>query len=130
MQSIALGARIPLKKLGEGEFLLFSWTDVNGKLLGENDFFPRAHKYYEPAHAKIKATWSGGDAAPVLTLSTDKPALFVTATVDVPGYFSDNALTLIPGRPVKLRFTPRKRARVTQKALADSLTIRHLRDTY
>jgi beta-mannosidase len=126
----AVVAHIPLKELATGEFLFISWADANGKLLGENDFFPRAYKYYDPAHARIKATWSGSDDRPVLTLTTDKPAFFVTATVDTPGYFSDNALTLIPGRPTKLTFTPRKRAKVTRKALADSLTIRHLRETY
>ena len=78
----------------------------------------------------MKASWSGGDKAPVLTLSADKPAVFVTATVDVPGYFSDNALTLLPGREVKLSFTPRKGATVTKDALAGSLKIGHLRQTY
>jgi beta-mannosidase len=126
----AVVTRIALKKLRDGEFLFFSWTDKDGNLLGENDFFPKAYKYYDPAHAKVKASWSGGDKAPVLTLTTDKPALFVTATVDVPGYFSDNAITLLPGRETRLSFTPRFGAKVTQKALASGLKIRHLRETY
>lgn len=123
-------ARIPEKKLGEGEFLFFSWTGRDGNLLGENDFFPKAYKHYDVARANVKAKWSGGDKAPVLTLSTDKPALFVTATVDVPGYFSDNAITLLPGSETGLSFTPRLGAKVTQKALAAGLKIRHLRETY
>ena len=57
-------------------------------------------------------------------------AFFVTATVEVPGYFSDNAITLLPGRETKLTFTARKGAKVTQKALAKGLKIRHLRETY
>jgi beta-mannosidase len=126
----AVVTKLPLKKLGAGEFLLFSWTDADGRLLGENDFVPKAYKEYDPPHAKIKAAWSGGDDAPVLTLSTDKPAFFVTATVDVPGYFSDNALTLMPGRAAKLAFTPRKGKSPTRKALAESLRVRHLRETY
>lgn len=125
-----VAAKVALDALKDDEFLFFSWTDANGKLLGENDFFPKAYKYYEPAHARIKAAWSGGDAAPVLTLTTDKPAFFVTATVDVPGYFSDNSVVLLPGRPTRLSFTPRGKAKVTQKALADSLRVRHLRETY
>jgi beta-mannosidase len=126
----AVVTKIPLKKLGAGEFLLFSWSDADGKPLGENDFFPKAYKEYDPPSAKIKATWSGSDGNPVLTLSTDKPAFFVTATVDVPGYFSDNALTLVPGRPAKLTFTPRKGKKPTREALAKSLKVRHLRETY
>jgi beta-mannosidase len=66
----------------------------------------------------------------VLTLTADKPALFVTATVDVPGYFSDNALTLLPGAPVSLGFTPRLGAKPSLNALEASLRLRHLRETY
>jgi len=122
--------KLPAKKLGAGEFLFFSWRDADGRLLGENDFFPKAYKAYDPAMAKVTARWTGDDKAPVLVLSTDKPAFFVTATVDVPGYFSDNAITLLPGRETTLTFTARLGAKVTLKALAKSLKVRHLRETY
>jgi beta-mannosidase len=122
--------RIPAGKLNEGEFLFFSWTGEDGKLLGENDFFPRAYKYYELPHAEVSADWSSEDGAPVLTLSADRPALFVTATSDVPGYFSDNAVTLLPGRETRLTFTPRQGGKVNAKALAKGLRIGHLRQTY
>jgi len=98
--------------------------------LGENDFFPVAYKYYELPHAEMKAAWSSDDGAPVLTLTADRPALFVTATTDTPGYFSDNAVTLLPGRETRLSFTPRLGARVNRQALARSLRLRHLRETY
>ena len=122
--------RIPAGKLAAGEFLFFSWTGEDGKLLGENDFFPVSYKYYELPHAEVKAAWSSDDGAPVLTLTADRPALFVTATTDTPGYFSDNAVTLLPGRETRLSFTPRLGARVNRQALARSLRLRHLRETY
>jgi len=122
--------RIPAGKLAAGEFLFFSWTGEDGRLLGENDFFPVAYKYYELPHAEVKAAWSSDDGAPVLTLTADRPALFVTATTDTPGYFSDNAVTLLPGRETRLSFTPRLGARVNRQALARSLRLRHLRETY
>jgi beta-mannosidase len=121
---------IAADKLGEGDFLFFSWTGEDGKLLGENDFFPKAYKYYDLPHAEVKANWSKDDGAPVLTLTTDRPALFVTATADVPGYFSDNAVTLLPGRETRLTFTPRHNAKVSTKALAKGLKVGHLRQTY
>lgn len=121
-------AQIPVAELAADEFLYFSWTDAEGGLLGENDFFPKAYKYYDPAEARISAAWSDVGGRPVLTLSTDAPAFFVTASVDVPGYFSDNAITLLPGRPASLTFTPRHGA--DPAALATSLKLRHLRDTY
>lgn len=123
-------ARIPMAKLEEGEFLFFSWTDKKGNLIGENDFFPRAYKYFEIANAKVKSSWATEDGKPVLTLTSDKPALFVTVTTKVPGYFSDNAVTLLPGRETKLTFTPRLGAKVTQSALSKGLQVKHLRQTY
>ena len=125
-----VAARVKLGALGPNEFLSFSWTAQNGTRLGENDYFPKPYKAYDLAEATVTAKWSGTDVAPVLTLATDKPALFVTATVDVPGYFSDNALTLLPGAPVSLGFTPRLGATPTRNELEASLSLRHLRETY
>lgn len=125
-----VATKLKLDDLGPNEFLFFSWTAEDGRLLGENDYFPKAYKGYDLGKAKVKASWSGGDKAPVLTLTSDKPAVFVTATVDVPGYFSDNAVTLLPGREVKLSFTPRRGAKVTKDALAKGLKLSHLRETY
>jgi beta-mannosidase len=125
-----VATRIALDDLGPNEFLFFSWTAEDGKLLGKNDYFPKPYKAYEIGAAKVKAAWSSSDAGPVLTLTADKPALFATATVDVPGYFSDNALTLLPGRESSITFTPRHGQKVTQEALAASLKLSHLRETY
>jgi len=125
-----VATKVRLGDLGPNEFLFFSWTAEDGRPLGENDYFPKAYKAYDIAPARVKANWSGSDEAPVLTLTADKPAMFVTATVDVPGYFSDNAVTLVPGREVKLSFTPRRGAVVSRDALAGSLKLGHLRETY
>jgi len=125
-----VATRIALDDLGPNEFLFFSWTGEDGKLLGENDYFPKPYKAYEVGEASVTAVWSSGDTGPVLTLTADRPAVFVTATVDVPGYFSDNAVTLLPGRECRLSFTPRHGATVTQDALAAGLKLSHLRETY
>ena len=125
-----IATHIALSDLAPNEFLFFSWADENGMLLGENDFFPKAYKSYDIAKAHVSATWSGTDKAPVLTLASDAPALFVTVTVDVPGYFSDNALTLLPGRETSLTFTPRHGVSVSKADLAKGLKLSHLRETY
>jgi beta-mannosidase len=125
-----LATRIALDDLGPNEFLYFTWTGEDGRQVGENDYFPKPYKAYEIGEARVKAGWSSSDAGPVLTLTTDKPALFVTATVDVPGYFSDNAVTLLPGREARLTFTPRRGAEMRQDALAAGLRLSHLRETY
>ncbi|MBE7733629.1 beta-mannosidase [Devosia faecipullorum] len=121
---------IAVADLAPDEFLFFAWTDMSGNALGENDYFPKPYKAYELVDARISTSWSERGGQAVLKLETDKPVFFATASVDVPGYFSDNALTLLPGRPVELTFQPRHGAEVSVAALADSLTLRHLAETF
>ena len=116
--------------LAADEFLFFSWRDAKGKLLGENDYFPKPYKAYELVQPKIRAGWSELDGQLVLSLTSDQPALFVTATVDAPGYFSDNAVTLLPGRTTDLTFTPRHGATPTASELVQSLKVRNLSETF
>jgi beta-mannosidase len=123
-------ARLPAGALTEDEFLYFTWAGEDGRLLGANDFFPRAPKYFDLPEATVTATWSSEGGAPVLRLRADRPALFVTASVEVPGYFSDNALTLLPGREARLAFIPRDGTAAELSKLKASLTVRHLRETY
>jgi beta-mannosidase len=122
--------RLKSGALKPGEFLFFSWSDAEGRPLGENDFFPEAYKYYDLPAANITANWSHDGGTAVLSLIADRPALFVTATVATPGFFSDNALTLLPGRTARLSFTPRFGAEVDRRALAEGLKLGHLRQTY
>jgi len=119
-----------ISEIKRSEILYFTWRDEEGNTLGENSHLPRPYKDYELPEAHITAQWNDGAQAPELVLTTDKPALFVTASVDVPGHFSDNAVTLIPGRETRLAFIPAGGAKMTRKALASSLRVRHLRQTY
>ena len=116
--------------LAADEFLFFSWRDAKGKLLGENDYFPKPYKAYELVQPKVRAAWSEVDGQLVLALTSDQPALFVTATVDTPGYFSDNAVTLLPGRQTELTFTPRHGATPSAAELVKSLKVRNLSETF
>jgi beta-mannosidase len=123
-------ARIPRSDLAANEFLYFVWIDGAGAVMRANDFFPRAHKYYDLPNADVTASWSEKHGKSVLTLSTSEPAFFVSASVGVPGYFSDNCITLLPGREVDLTFTPRKGAKPSTADLARGLKLSHLRQTY
>ncbi|WEK02748.1 MAG: glycoside hydrolase family 2 protein [Candidatus Devosia phytovorans] len=123
-------AELPFADLGEDEFLFFSWRDAKGRLLGENDYVPKPYKAYELVQPKVRAAWSDVDGQLVLTLTSDQPALFVTATVDIPGYFSDNAVTLLPGRQTELTFTPRHGATPSPAELVRSLKVRNLSETF
>jgi len=121
---------IAMADLAADEFLFFSWRDARGRLLGENDYFPKPYKAYELVQPKVRAGWSEVEGQLVLSLTSDQPALFVTATVDVPGYFSDNAVTLLPGRTTDLTFTPRHGATPSASQLVQSLKVRNLSETF
>ena len=122
--------RLPHSAVKAGEFLFFSWRGLDGALIGENDFFPHPYKAYELPRAHVSAKWSEGENRPVVTLSSDKVALFVTATSDLPGHFSDNGVTLLPGRETKLAFTPRFGRKASAKQAAKGFVVRNLSETF
>lgn len=123
-------ARFPADKLKPDEFLYFTWTDGSGNLIGANDFFPRAYKYYDIEPADVSASWEMQDGRSVVTLVADKPAFFVTASVEAPGHFSDNAVTLIPGVVSKFVFTPKSGTNPDLAELSAGFRLTHLRETY
>ena len=72
--------------------------------LHESDFFFASFRDAPIADASVTAEFDGLR----VTLSTDKPAFFVWANArGVPGEFSDNSITLLPGEPRTLVFSPK-----------------------
>ncbi|WP_417580505.1 beta-mannosidase [Pelagibacterium sp.] len=130
LESASELVRVRKEAIGNGAFLTFEWRDENDRLLGQNDFMPRAHKYYDLPAANVSAIWTQGKNGPELTLQTDACAFFVTVQVDPIGYFSDNCITLLPGRPATLSFAPRRGATPSLNDLQNSLRISHLAETY
>ncbi|MCL1920984.1 MAG: glycoside hydrolase family 2 protein [Kiritimatiellaeota bacterium] len=94
-----------------------------------NAFFFNAFKKCELADAAVTATPAEKNGRFEVTLQTDKPAFFVWCNVaDTPGEFSDNSLTLLPGQPVTLTFTPK--VKMSLDEFRKNLTVTHLRKTY
>ena len=71
----------------------------------------------------------GNHLAPSEIDSAERPAFCVKAAASLPGTFSDNAVTLLPGRPVSLAFAPRQDAALAADALQAGLRMRHLRES-
>lgn len=91
-----------------------------------NTHFFTEYKRCEPARPKIRMDVLDGYR---VKLQTDKPAFFVSLTAEgIPGEFDDNGITLLPGRPRTLRFTPKHD--LSPAAFRKSLTLQHLRATY
>ena len=82
------------------------------------------------AKTDIKTTFAEKGGKFLVTLSADKPAFFVWANAwRTRGEFDDNSVTLYPGEPRTLTFTP-KEPGLTLDAFRKSFSVMHLRDTY
>lgn len=109
-------ARIPRGALGEDEFLTFSWQDADGSHSGENDYLPLRPKDYRFADPNIHVE-DDGDS---ISLTAERPALFVTLDHGGSDIWSDNGFTLLPGIP---KVVHRSRAR---GGVHGDIRIRHL----
>ena len=90
-----------------------------------NDWMFGYYKEFDLADANVTAAFDGFR----VTLSTDRPAFFVWADVrGIRGEFSDNSFTLLPGRPVEIRFTPK--SGVSPDEFRKLFSVTHLRLTY
>ena len=105
-----------------GSFFL-SFELRGEKALFRNEWLPRRHKDMPLADANVTMK---ADSFSV-TLSTDRPAFFVWVNAEgCPGEFDDNSITLLPGRPRTLTFTP-KDPSVTPERFKRALTVMHLK---
>ena len=106
--------------------------------------FLSLQKEAAPQKADITSSVTQNDGVYTIVLTTDKPAFYTTLEIPgMHGIFSDNMLTLIPGKPTTVTFTQNdygwgKAAIVQAKTKADIsaeqfkklLTVTSLRDTY
>ena len=111
---------------GAAEPVFFTWSASNGAV-GAEHFAPVPYKAMDlpPAGLVCGVAMDGADA--VLTLRAQAPALFVVAETAVPGRFSDNAVDVLPGAPVTLRFTPTEPGRALT---ADSFRVYDLQSSW
>lgn len=92
----------------------------------QNDWHFGFYKDMPLAKAIVQAKVRENDGRKFLVLSTDKPAFFVWANVrGVRGEFSDNALTLLPGRQKEIEFIAKQD--VGSDTFRNDLTVRDLR---
>ncbi len=95
----------------------------------ENSYFFDVFKHCALAMPKIAVTTAeNGDGTFALEITTDKPAFFFTLDVPgIPGIFSDNSFTLMPGK-TRVNFTPKRPA--TLAGFQQALEFNHLRKNY
>ncbi len=88
-------------ELGPDEMLIFDWITPEGQH-GSDHFAPKPYKDYALPDPGLSLAQVGNQ----ITISASAPAFFVTALADIPGRFTRNAITILPGQPVELTFLP------------------------
>jgi len=107
---------------------LFLKLEVDGTVFFNEHFFCATKRCeLESAGIAIKAGAVPGGFA--VTLAADVPAFYVSLqAAGIAGEFDDNMLTLIPGEPRTIVFTPKEKTTVA--AFRAALSARHLRQVY
>ena len=107
----------------KGDFLVIRLKTFLGEYVNEWLFAP--YKDLDLSAARVEAKFDRF----TVTLSTDRPAFFVWVNaMGVHGEFSDNSLTLLPGHPVTLSFSPK--CGVSPADFKKLCTITHLKESY
>ncbi|SFI88280.1 beta-mannosidase [Celeribacter neptunius] len=99
---------LPAGTLREDEIYVYTWQyDGPEGVAGGGDFHcPRPWKENDLMNPGIDMNIKEKDGVFDVTLEAGALALFVTLEADQPGRFSGNAISLLPGLPAKITFTP------------------------
>jgi beta-mannosidase len=108
--------RIASTDIGPAEILSFIWE---GAASGHDIHAPKAWKAYDllPSGTEMSVAQEGDEWR--ITLISRTLAPFTALEADVPGRFSNNAVTLIPCIPVTLTFTPQEAGATPRFTLRD-----------
>ncbi|MFT6168535.1 MAG: beta-mannosidase [Celeribacter sp.] len=116
--------RLQSAVLNTGEVFYFEWDageDMMGLPLSGNDIYaPLPWKSMDLLPPHIDMTSTQKDGLTEVTLSAKGLGLYVSLEADVAGRFSQNAFTLLAGKPITITFTPQKAGDVPK------LTLRNL----
>lgn len=102
--------------LGPGEVLAFTWS---GDAQGGDVHAPKPWKAYDLKPSGLTADIQRDGGVWKLTLQVKALAPFVAVESEVPGRFSTNAVTLFPGHPATITFTPEDASAVPTFTLRD-----------
>ncbi len=85
---------------------MFRWRASNGAT-GADHASPVRYKALDLCDPRLTITTQPRDGALVATVAAQALGLFVTLEANRPGRFSTNAVTVLPGHPAEIAFTPR-----------------------
>lgn len=108
--------RIPRVSLADDEVIWLSWS---GDAQDTDVHAPNPWKSYDLRPAGLRLSQGRVGDAVELILTAEALAPFVALEADVPGRFSANAITLVPGHQQRILFTPRQPGTAPRFTLRD-----------
>ena len=106
-------AVVSQSEVQSGEQLCFDWSS------GDNGGFEHVmvapYKTLPLENPNLGLSVNGNE----ITITAEALSLFVSVEADVPGRMTDNALTLLPGRPRKLTFVPEQSGDIPNFTIRD-----------
>lgn len=123
--AVPTDAALPVAKatLADGEILAFRWTTPDDA--GGDVALPVRPKALDLPDPRLALTTRVEGEAVLATVTAAALALYVTLEADRPGRFSANAVTLLPGHPAEIAFTPED-----GDPAAVTLTVRDLHSSF
>ncbi len=104
-ETAVLALKIDSADLSPQEMLAYTWSDGSALISGDT-FAPKPYKHYDLLPACLSHQVQKTNGSYEITLTAEALALFVAVESDQPGRFSHNAVTLFPGYPATMTFTP------------------------
>ncbi|WP_052699730.1 beta-mannosidase [Martelella endophytica] len=104
-------ARVAAGDLADSAFLVFDWKDETGAISGANEYLPLRPKAYGFGAPEITVTREDGR----ITLSTDRPALFVTYDHGGDDIYSENCFTLLPNEPRTIEIARARQSHISRQ---------------
>ena len=115
--------RLQSSVLNTGEVFYLEWDageDMMGLPLSGNDIYaPLPWKSMDLLSPQIDMSAQQKDGVTEVTLNAKGLGLYVSLEADVAGRFSQNAFTLLAGKPITITFTPQKAGDVPKLTLRD-----------
>ncbi len=117
-EAALVALRLDAGLIRDDEMLIYHWLDGDRRL-GDDLFAPKPYKSYDLLPPKLTLSVAKATESYAITVATEKLALFVAVEADQPGRFSRNVMTLSPGHPATITFTPFAPGEVPKFTLRD-----------
>lgn len=115
--------KLDQSKVGADEVLVFEWSMADAS--GRDHVMLKPYKSLPLRNANVDSIIKQNGQCCELNLSADALALFVAVEADVPGRFSENAITILPGKPAMVTFTPNAPDRAPNFTIRDLYSSTH-----